>query len=191
MKKQGLLVIISSPSGGGKDSVITALLRKITNSTRLITTTSKERRPDNIDGVNYYFITEDEFKDKIRNNEFIEYNIYSNNYYGTQKKHLQETLDNNDVVFTQLEVNGKHNLDKLKVPHLSIFLLPDNLDILRKRIEKRGGLTAEQIDDRIEIAKQEIANSYDYDYKITNEEGKLDNTINTITEVVQNELKKT
>ena len=191
MKKQGLLVIISSPSGGGKDSVITALLRKITNSTRLITTTSKERRPDNIDGVNYYFITEDEFKDKIRNNEFIEYNIYSNNYYGTQKKHLQETLDNNDVVFTQLEVNGKHNLDKLKVPHLSIFLLPDNLDILRKRIEKRGGLTTKQINDRIEIAKQEIANSYDYDYKITNEEGKLDNTINTITEVVQNELKKT
>ena len=72
MKKQGLLVIISSPSGGGKDSVITALLSKITNSTRLITTTSKKRRPDNIDGVNYYFITEDEFKDKIKNNEFIE-----------------------------------------------------------------------------------------------------------------------
>jgi len=190
MKKNGLLIIVSSPSGGGKDSVIQALLNMMSNSTRLITTTSRPMRPGNKEGIDYYFITEQEFKNKIENNKFVEYNIYSDNYYGTQKKHLQETLENNEVVFTQMEVNGKNNLDKLKIPHLSIFLLPEDLDVLKNRIEKRGGLNEKQIQDRIETAKNEIKRSTNYDYRVVNEENKLNKTIDIIAEIIKKELKK-
>ncbi len=184
----GKLIIISSPSGGGKDSVINNLLKIFPKSARLVTTTTRPKRPGNKEGVDYYFITATEFKKKIKQGDFVEYNIYSGNYYGTQKKHLRAKLMNNKIIFTQLEVNGKHNLDKLKIPHLSIYLLPENLDILRQRISKRGGLSQEQIEERIRIAKKEIAESTDYDYRLINKEGRLLNTIDKITKIIHNNL---
>ena len=89
-KNVGKLIIISSPSGGGKDAVINALIKIFPESTRLITTTSRPKRPGNKEGIDYYFISQDDFKNKINNGDFVEYNIYSSNYYGTQKKHLEE-----------------------------------------------------------------------------------------------------
>ena len=183
-KNKGQLVIISSPSGGGKDSVIRELLKRFSSSTRLITTTSRPMRPGNVEGVDYYFIDKQSFEDKIAQEDFVEYNIYAGNYYGTQKQHLQDCLNSYSLVFSQLEVNGKHNLDKLEIPHISVFLLPESLDILRKRIENRGGLTKEKIDERMAIAKNEIANSTDYDHQIVNKEGELAKTIDKITEIL-------
>ena len=87
-----------------------------------------------------------------------------------------------------MEVNGKHNLDKLNIHHLSIFLLPEDLDILKNRIIKRGGLDSEQIEKRIETAKKEMIESKDYDHRIVNKEGKLDETIDKIKEIIENEL---
>ncbi|HLD60760.1 MAG TPA: guanylate kinase [Patescibacteria group bacterium] len=182
---QGLLTIISSPSGGGKDAVINALLSRIPNSTRLVTTTTRPPRPGNQDGVDYHFITEKEFKQKIEQDAFVEYNFYAGNYYGTEKKWLEKTLSKYDLVLTQIEVNGKHNLDKANIPHLAIFLLPESLEVLRHRIEKRGGITSEVIAERLEIAKKEIEASKDYDHRITNYEGKLEETIDKIAEIIQ------
>lgn len=183
-----LLVVISSPSGGGKDSVINALLKIIPGSARFVTTTSRQPRPGNKDGVDYHFISEKIFKEKIAAGEFIEYNHYSSNYYGTQKKHLTESLARHAVVFTQIEVNGKHNLDKLKIPHLSIFLEPENLDVLRGRIERRGGVSPESLTERLKIAKKEIEESKDYDYRVINYEGKLNETIAKIAEIIQSRI---
>src|SRR3989339_2102838 len=187
-KNVGKLIIISSPSGGGKDAVINALIKIFPESTRLITTTSRPKRPGNKEGIDYYFISQDDFKNKINNGDFVEYNIYSSNYYGTQKKHLEEKLMNNKIVLSQLEVNGKHNLDKLHVPHLSIYLLPENLDILQNRIQRRGGLTAGQIKERMRIAELEIKESEDYDFRIINKEGRIQETIDKIAEIIQNKL---
>jgi guanylate kinase len=186
--KKGLLVVISSPSGGGKDSVINALLKIVPNSSRLITTTTRPMRPGNQDGVDYYFISEEKFKEKIKKDEFVEYNLYSDNYYGSQKKYLNESLIKHDLVFTQMEVNGKHNLDKQSIPHLSIFLLPEDLNNLKERITKRGGLSPEQIKRRLETAKKEVEESKDYDYKVINKEGELKQTIAKIKEIIEKEL---
>ena len=90
---KGKLVIISSPSGGGKDSIISALLKIIPNSTRLITTTSREPRPGNQNGIDYYFVSQAEFKNKIQNEEMVEYNNYAGNYYGIEKKNLILALE--------------------------------------------------------------------------------------------------
>jgi len=186
--KKGLLVIISSPSGGGKDSVMNAVLKTIPNSARLITTTSRIPRPDQKDGVDYHFITPENFKEKIENNEFVEYNFYADNYYGVEKKELEKTLENHDLVLTQIEVNGKHNFDKQGIPHISIFLLPESIETLQKRVEKRGGISPELIKERMDTAKSEIKKSSDYDYKVVNYEGKLKETIKKITEIIKKSL---
>ncbi len=190
MTKKGLLVIISAPSGNGKDTVIEALLKIIPNSTRFITTTSRPPRPGNQEGVDYYFISKEEFENKIKNNEFLEYNFYAGNYYGTEKKRLEEMLSNHSVVFSAIEVNGKHNLDKAKVKNLSIFLLPDSLEILKNRIRQRGGVSEEIIEERMKTAKYEIENSLDYDYRIVNENGKLDETIDKLAKIILSEIAK-
>lgn len=183
--KQGLLVVISSPSGGGKDSVINALLKIMPNSVRFVTTTSRPPRPGNKNGADYFFISKEQFEQGIKNQEFLEYNVYSGNYYGTEKKRLASALEKYDLAFTQIEVNGKHNLDKANVPHLSIYLLPENLDTLRKRIERRGGLTTTQIDERLQIAKEEIEKSADYDYRIVNKEGKLEEAVAEAAQIIR------
>ena len=185
---KGLLVVISSPSGGGKDSVINALLKIFKSSTRLVTTTSRPPRPGNKEGVDYYFISTEEFEKRVAAGGFVEHNIYNGNYYGIEKKNLVKTLEDYNVVLTQIEVNGKHNLNHKGIDHLSIFLLPEDLEILRKRIEKRGGLTPEQIDERIETAKKEIKESTDYDYRIVNKEGKLEETVEEVAQIITKRL---
>jgi guanylate kinase len=185
---KGLLVVISSPSGGGKDSVINALLKILPNSARFVTTTSRPLRPGNKNGVDYFFISKEQFEHGIKNGEFLEYNIYSGNYYGTEKAHLTGALENHELVFTQIEVNGKHNLDKVGMPHLSIYLLPESLDILRKRIERRGGLSSTQIDDRLQIAKEEIEKSTDYGYRVVNREGELNETVAEVAQIIRDYL---
>lgn len=182
---KGNLIIISSPSGGGKDAVIDALLKIFSNSARLVTTTSRPPRPGNKEGVDYFFISKNEFGEKIKQDAFLEHNIYSENYYGIEKTRLNEALKKYDLVFTQIEVNGKHNLDKRGVEHVAVYLLPENLDILRARIERRGGLNKAQIDERLEVAKREIEASTDYDYRVVNVQGKLDETVQKVADAIR------
>lgn len=190
LNKQGFLIIISSPTGGGKDSVIRELLKIFPRSTRLVTTTSRPPRPGNIEGVDYHFVSKDQFAEQINNNAFLEYNIYAGNYYGTEKAKLDNLLKQHDLVFTQIEVNGKHNLDKQGVSNISIFLLPENLTILKKRVQRRGGLTPEIIEERLKTAENEIDASLDYDYRIVNKDGKMMETVDEIAEIIRNILTK-
>lgn len=187
--QKGLLVIISSPSGGGKDSVINALLNLFPNSARLTTTTSRTPREDDKQ-KSYYFVTKEEFESKIKNGEFLEYNIYAGNFYGSEKKVLEKSLSEHSVVFTQIEVNGKHNLDKLGIENFSIFLVPESMEILRHRIERRGGISTNSMNQRLSIAHKEIKDSEDYDFRITNFEGKLGETVERIHQIIKDELKK-
>ena len=187
----GLLIIISSPTGGGKDAVIARRLKMFPDSARLVTTTSRAPRPTDQEGVTYHFISPADFADKIKQDYFLEYNNCVGNYYGTPKKYLEDLLKNNDLVFSNLDVNGKHSMDKLEVNNLSFFLLPESMETLKKRAEKRGGMTPKMIQDRIRLAGQEIANSHDYDYQITNYEGKLQQTTDNIAEIITRHLKNT
>ena len=187
---QGLFIIISAPSGGGKDAVIAKLVKRIPNSSRLVTTTSRAPRPGDKEGVNYYFVSLDEFKKKIADGEFIEYNFFAGNYYGTEKKILNQFLSKNKVIFSTTEVNGKHNLDKLKVKNIGVFLMPESVEILKERIERRGGTTPEAIKERLNLAEKEIAESEDYQYHLINKEGALEETVDKIEEIVKKELAK-
>lgn len=183
--EKGLLVVISSTSGGGKDSVIRELLKIFPNSTRLVTTTSRPPRPGNKEGVDYYFISCDEFENRLKQDGFVEHNEYAGNLYGIEKLRLEESLANNEIVFTQIEVNGKHNLDKKQIEHLSIFLVPDSFENLAERIRGRGGVNEEKLKERLEIAKQEVEKSGDYDYKVVNVQGKFEETVGKVVEIIK------
>ena len=188
---KGLLIIISSPTGGGKDAVIARLLKMFPSSTRLVTTTSRAPRPTDQEGATYYFVSPEDFEKKIKEGYFLEYNNCVGNYYGTPKQYLEDLLANNVLVFSNLDVNGKHSMDKLSVKNMSFFLLPESIEILKQRAEKRGGMTEEMIRDRIKLAGEEIDQSRDYDYQITNYEGKLQQTTDSIAEIITRHLKNT
>lgn len=181
----GLLIIISSPTGGGKDAVIARLTKIFPNSARLVTTTSRPPRPTDQEGVTYNFISREEFAEKIKQGYFLEHNNMVGNYYGTPKQKLNDLLQTHDLVFSNLDVNGKHSLDKLGVKNMSIFLLPESLEVLKKRAEKRGGMTKQMIADRLKVAETEIKAAEKYDYKITNYEGKLPETIDKIATIIK------
>lgn len=187
--KKGLLIIISSPTGGGKDAVIARLLKIFPNSARLVTTTSRALRPSDKEGVTYHFVSPANFADKIKQGYFLEYNNCVGNYYGTPKKYLEDLLKNNSLIFSNIDVNGKHSMDKLGVDNLAFFLLPESMEVLKQRAEKRGGMTDKMIQDRIKLGAEEIAKSKDYDYQINNYEGKLDETVATIALIIKKYLK--
>lgn len=180
----GHLVIISSPSGGGKDAVIRELIKIFPNSAKLMTTTTRPQRPGEQNGVDYNFVTREQFQTMIADGKFIEHNIYADNYYGTEKQRLENNLQTHDLVFSNIEVNGKKNFDASGWKNLSIFLLPESEEILKQRIETRGGLTPDKIAERLKTAINEVAESTIYDCKIANYQGKLDETVQKIAEII-------
>lgn len=189
-KKEALFVIISSPTGGGKDAVIAQLINIFPNSIRLVTTTTRPPRPSDTEGVTYNFISRDDFEQKIKEGYFLEYNDCVGNYYGTPKEYFKDTLTKHSVVFSNIDVNGKHSLDTLGIQNLSFFILPESMESLKRRAEKRGGMTEQMIQDRIVLAQEEIEKSKDYDYKVVNYDNKLDQTVEQIAEIIQKHLPK-
>ncbi|MCF6277099.1 MAG: guanylate kinase [Candidatus Magasanikbacteria bacterium] len=184
-ENKGKIIVISAPSGGGKTTILKELIKRIPNSARVITVTSRPKRESEQEGVDYFFVSKEKFEEKIGNNEFVEYNFYSGNYYGTEKSKLEESKQKYAFSFLPTETNGKNNLDKLGIDHISIFLLPESLEVLRNRIMQRGGHTAKEIVERLGIAKDEIAESEKYNFKVVNKEGYLEETIEKIVEFLR------
>ena len=120
----------------------------------------------------------------------LEYAEYAGHYYGPEKKYFEDSLNNYDVVFTNVDIRGRQTLLKLNIPHLSIFIVPDNLENLRKRIEKRGGVAPQEMAERMDRAKKEISEAEKYDYKVINAEGKIDETVDNVAKIIQERLKK-
>lgn len=182
----GLFVIISSPSGGGKDTVIRALLKKIPRSAKLVTTTTRSPRPEDKEGVSYYFVDKTNFENKIKNGELMEYATYADNYYGVEKSEFENKLKNFDLVFSNVDVQGRRNYTQAGIKNLSIFLLPDNLDDLQKRILRRGGVNETELELRLETAKNEIKAATEYQFQVVNKANHLDETIDNVAKIIEN-----
>lgn len=188
MSSTGNLVVISSPSGGGKDTVIFALLKKFKNSAKLVTTTTRPPRPDDKEGITYHFTTKKDFQEKIKNNEVVEYNLYAGHYYGVTKAELNEKIKHFNLIFTNIDVNGRKSLEAAGFKNLSIFLMPENLNDLENRISHRGGLTQLEIKERLKIAKLEIGLAKEYDFTVVNKTGKLNETIDNVAKIITKHL---
>lgn len=184
-KKQGLLIVISAPSGAGKGTIISKMLEKNNNLWLSVSATSRKMRTNDIEGKTYYFYTKEEFQNKISENYFLEYAMYADNYYGTPKKYIQEHLDKGEDVILEIEIQGAMQIKKLIPEALFIFIMPPSLKELKKRLVNRGTDTTEIILERFKIAYKEMNEVTKYNYVVVNDE--IDNAVDKILSIIKAE----
>ena len=171
MSKEGLLLIVSGPSGAGKGTICNKLLQKYPGQYALsISATSRQPRGAETDGVEYFFKTADEFEEMIEKDQLLEHARYVNNYYGTPRVWVEERLSEGVNVILEIDYQGGFQV-RSKLPHvLMIFIMPPSKEELLKRLNLRGTETPEQISQRIRKAEEEMLIAEQYDYIIVNED---------------------
>ena len=188
--KQGLPIVISAPSGTGKGTVISLLMKQLRNAFYSISCTTRSPRPKEKEGVNYYFIDRSEFENRIKNGLMLEYNEYVGNLYGTPKKETDEKLtDGIDVIF-ELDVNGAMHLQQSMPGAVLIMIMPPDYKTLETRLRGRGTDSDEVIAGRMKTSLQEIQFFDQYHYFVVNETGKPDKAAKEIMNIIEAERHK-
>ena len=168
---KGILVVISAPSGCGKDTIINEIVKEMGDTAAVsVSMTTREMRPGEAEGVNYYYVSVDEFKRNIENGEMLEYTRYGSNYYGTPVGPVKEKLKEGKTVFLIIEVEGGENVKKIFPDCLKIFIMPPSMEVLASRLRGRGTDSEEAILTRLEIAKTELERAVEYDFIVENDE---------------------
>ena len=165
------LFVISSPSGGGKTSLINKLFEdsRSANFEKSISDTSRQKRQGDLEGKDYYFLSEKDFKDKIKKEEYVEYAIVFGNFYGTSKEEIKTKYNNSNLIL-ELDWQGAYSVKELFDDAKLIFLVPPSLDDLKQRLIKRNLDSSEAIENRLSEAKKEISKSEMYDYLVLNDD---------------------
>ncbi len=186
MSERGLLIVLSGPSGVGKGTVRKAIFDSEENDFQYsISMTTRKQREGEVDGVDYYFRSREEFEAMIEAGEMLEYAEYVGNYYGTQLTYVNQTLDEGKDVFLEIEVQGAKQV-KDKVPDgVFIFLTPPDLAELKSRIIGRGTDEMSVIEERMAVAREEIEMMALYDYAVVNDEVPL--AVQRIKDIIASE----
>lgn len=185
-KDKGLLIVLSGPSGVGKGTVRKAIFQDPeVDFVYSISVTSRKKRKGEVDGVDYFFKTREEFEEMIKNDELLEYTEYVGNYYGTPVDYVMKTLDSGRDVFLEIEVEGAKQVRKKFPDGLFIFLIPPSFHELENRIKRRGTETEELIQSRLAVAREELKMMSLYDYVVEND--KVENAVEKIKAIVMAE----
>jgi len=182
--KKGKFIIISGPSGVGKGTICNVLLKEL-NAWFSVSMTTRGIREREVDGVNYYFISKDEFKKRIEEGKLLEYNIYNDNYYGTPKDKVLEKMEEGTNVILEIDVNGARNIKNIFPDALLIYIAPPSIEILRERLISRGTEDLETIENRLKIADSELKQIDFYDYVVVNDN--LDKAIDEVRNIILKE----
>lgn len=182
MFHSGLLVVVSAPSGTGKGTLLGALEKINPNVRFSISATTRNPRDGEVDGEDYFFKSTDEFKKMLEHGELIEWVEYCDNYYGTPKSYIEESLRLGYDTILEIEVEGALNIRERYAESVLIFILPPSFDELKKRIEKRGTENPDTIEKRIEKAKEEIKYIKHYDYVVINDS--VENAVSQINSIL-------
>ncbi len=183
MKNLKKLIIITGPSGVGKGTVVKELLDRNKDIWLSISATTRNPRVGEKDGLNYYFISEERFKDMIDKKEFLEWAQFAGNYYGTPLSTVNEKIEKGFIVLLEIEVEGAKQIKEKFPEALSIFLLPPSKAELEKRIRNRGTEKEEAIDRRLSRADYEIASSDEFDFVLTNHD--VDETVKEVFKIIK------
>lgn len=182
---KGFLLVISGPSGCGKGTVSKELLDRNKDIVFSISATTRKKRPREDDGVNYFFLDEEEFKQKIEDDEFLEYAFVHNNYYGTPREFAIREIDKGEIVLLEIDVQGALQVKKNYKNVVFVFLLPPTMDELKDRIIKRGTESEEDIERRFKNAFKELDFVGVYDYFVVND--KVENAVADIEHIIEAE----
>ncbi|HDS1745605.1 MULTISPECIES: guanylate kinase [Pseudomonas] len=166
----GTLYIVSAPSGAGKTSLVNALIKDDKRVSVSVSHTTRGKRPGEEHGVNYHFVSHDEFKALIDKNDFLEHAEVFGNFYGTSRSTLQQVLDRGDDLILEIDWQGARQVRELMPEARSIFILPPNLEALRQRLDGRGQDSDEIIAGRMKEAVSEMQHYDEYEYVIINDD---------------------
>jgi guanylate kinase len=170
MADRGNLYVIAAPSGAGKTTLVEALVDSVPKITVSISHTTREKRPNEQEGVNYYFIDKAEFENKIAHGDFLEHATVFNHYYGTSKTWVEQTLAKGIDVILEIDWQGHQQIKQLHPTAISIFILPPSMDDLRDRLVKRNQDKPEIIRQRLADAKETVAHIQEFDYVVVNDD---------------------
>jgi guanylate kinase len=180
--RQGKLFVVSGPSGVGKDTVLDKLFPLLPGVVRSVSATTRAPRPGETDGVDYHFFTREQFERGITEGFFLEYAQYGDNFYGTPRDRVEEQRRQGLDVILKIEVQGAQDIRRLVSDALLIFIQPPSLHALEQRLRGRGTDGEEKIQQRLDIARKELACIPHYDFLITND--KLDTAVDTLRSVI-------
>ncbi|NLL05148.1 MAG: guanylate kinase [Clostridiaceae bacterium] len=188
MFREGLLVVVSGPSGTGKGTLLNNIRQKENNIKFSVSATTREPRDGEVEGVNYFFKTHEEFDSMIKKGELVEWVKYCDNYYGTPKRCIEDTIKSGFDCLLEIEVEGALNIKSIYPDCVSIFILPPSFDELRRRIEGRGTEKPEAIQKRMEKAVKEMKFVDKYDYVVVNDD--IEEAVNSIKCILASEKLK-
>jgi guanylate kinase len=182
---KGFLLVLSGPSGSGKGTVSQALLKKRKDIKFSISATTRKPRPNEVNGENYFFLSEEEFKSMQEKGEFLESAFVHANYYGTPKQFVLDEIEKGEIVLLEIDVQGALQIKKNYKEAVFIFLLPPTMDELKNRIIKRGTETEEDINRRFANAFKELDFVGEYDFFVVND--KVENAVKDIEAIIHSE----
>ncbi len=168
--KKGILMVISGPSGAGKGTVCKALLQKRDDVVLSVSATSRNPRPGEVDGVHYFFLSEQAFREKIDAGQMLEHAVFCGNYYGTPKAYVDEMLAAGKNVILEIEVQGAMHVRSKYPEGVYIFILPPSMQELENRLVGRGTEKEAVVRERLERAKRELDYINKYNYVVVNED---------------------
>ena len=180
---KGRLFIISGPSGSGKDTILAELFKICPDLRFSISSITRPVRKGEKPGEKYNFVSTDEFKSMIANDQLLEYNCYVNNYYGTPKAPVLAAIEKGEDIIIEVDVNGAKQIREKMPDAVSIFIMPPDLETLRQRLLARGTETEEKINERLISAKAEIERAGEYDYTVINDD--VDVAVRKIAEIIK------
>lgn len=186
-KKKGAFIVISGPSGVGKNTIADILIDK-GYGIYSVSVTTRGIRDGEKEGRDYFFVSKEEFDKNIENDNFLEYAKYGDNYYGTLKSYVFDNIDNGTNVIAVVDIQGGVNIEKIFPEAVLIFIMPPSFEELEKRLRGRGTDSEEAILKRLEIAKKEMDFSSHYDYVVIN--NTVDEAVNDIANIIDKEVIK-
>jgi guanylate kinase len=183
-EKIPLVIVLSGPSGVGKDAKLARIRERGAKFHYVVTATTRPKRSGETHGIDYYFLTKSDFAAKIDRDEFLEYAEVYGNYYGVLKEEVRKAIKKGEDVIIKVDVQGATTL-KSKIPHaVFIFLLPPRIDDLSERLAKRNEDSSKAMNVRLELAREEIKKVSMFDYQVINHKGNLDETAETVKAIV-------
>lgn len=185
---KGLLLVISAPSGGGKGTILKELFAQEENLRLSVSATTRQPRPGEENGKQYFFLSREEFETKIQTGQMLEYAEYVGNYYGTPREPVERWMDQGRDVVLEIEVKGGAQVKKLVPECVSIFILPPSMQVLEKRLRGRGTEEEATIQQRLAKAREEIPHAKEYDYVVFND--RLEDAVSDLRAIIHGEKLK-
>ena len=182
MNNKGLWVVVSGPSGAGKGTICKELLSRRKDMFLSVSATTRKPREGEKDGVHYYFLSEEEFKNRIENGGMLEHAVFCGNYYGTPKKAVDDMLSEGKTVILEIEVQGAMKVRSMYPEGAFVFVLPPDMETLRERLTGRGTETPEVIEARLNRACEEIVLAPKYNYLLVNDS--LEAAVSRLEEII-------